>query len=437
MKNDNGQQLSLTQALDLLKSRQGKIFKTSDVNLAELERLTGITRARLRRLKKHDFKEVPYGSAGKKLSVTVLSGYTGLIDNLLKQNVTNSEVCFERLKDVGYKGGISTVKNYIASHRHLVPAKRQLVTPQGNRGRRYITGPGEAYQMDWGFVHVHDYSEIGTTQAACFAMICHHCGQRYVEFFPNAKQENLFIGMLHAFKYMGVPRYVLTDNMKSVVIKRDQEGNPVWNRDYEQFMKLVGFQTKLCKPYHPFTKGKVERLIQFVKDNFLAGRTFWNVTDLNESVLEWCSKQNSKYHRATDGIPEDCHLKKCNNVYTSLSKNAGLLPYLCPERRISFDGFVNYEGRRFGVPYYYPKKTVRINRTDRQLTIYSDDLSECLETYEVTWSKKDKFCEDQYVTEQPEEFPTTTVKTVIKQLEEKNYELNFDNFDFSVEDDDE
>ena len=38
MKNDNGQQLSLTQALDLLKSRQGKNFKTSDVNLAELER---------------------------------------------------------------------------------------------------------------------------------------------------------------------------------------------------------------------------------------------------------------------------------------------------------------------------------------------------------------------------------------------------------------
>lgn len=105
MKNDNGQQLSLTQALDLLKSRQGKKFKTEDVNLAELERLTGITRARLRRLKKHDFKEVPHGSAGKKLSVTVL--------------------------------------------------------------------------LDWGFVHVHDYSEIGTTQAACFAMICHHCGQRY------------------------------------------------------------------------------------------------------------------------------------------------------------------------------------------------------------------------------------------------------------------
>ena len=95
MKNDNGQQLSLTQTLDLLKSSQGKNFKTEDVNLAELERLTGITRARLRRLKKHDFKEVPHGSAGKKLSVTVLSGYNGLIDNLLKQRGSSkTTACF-------------------------------------------------------------------------------------------------------------------------------------------------------------------------------------------------------------------------------------------------------------------------------------------------------------------------------------------------------
>ena len=60
-------------------------------------------------------------------------------------------------------------------------------------------------------------------KVACFAMICHHCGERYIEFFPNAKQENLFIGMIHAFKRMRVPGHVLTDNMKSVVLHRDSE----------------------------------------------------------------------------------------------------------------------------------------------------------------------------------------------------------------------
>ena len=73
-------------------------------------------------------------------------------------------------------------------------------------------------------------------------------------FFPNARQENLFIGMIHAFIYMGIPENVLTDNMKSVVIGRDVEGNPLWQKDYETFMKTIGFHTKLCKCRHPFTK---------------------------------------------------------------------------------------------------------------------------------------------------------------------------------------
>ena len=62
--------------------------------------------------------------------------------------------------------------------------------------------------MDWGFVKVRDYSGL-EYPAACFAMLCYHCGMKYVEFFPNAKQENLFIGMIHAFQYMGIPKKVI------------------------------------------------------------------------------------------------------------------------------------------------------------------------------------------------------------------------------------
>ena len=108
---------------------------------------------------------------------------------------------------------------FIAAHKDLVLAPREIVSPQGNRGRRYHTGPGENYQMDWGFVKVNT-PDGGSYQCACFAMICHHCGERYIEFFPNARQENLFIGMIHAFIYMGIPENVLTDNMKRVVIGR-------------------------------------------------------------------------------------------------------------------------------------------------------------------------------------------------------------------------
>lgn len=106
--------------------------------------------------------------------------------------------------------------------------------------------------------------------------------------------------------------------------------------------------------------------------------------------------------------------------------------YLCPERRISFDGFVNYEGRRFGVPFHYKGTTARIMRKDDM--IYSADLKQLLTTHDVTWSKRDRFCADQYaVLGQPEEFSTMPVKTEISRLPESVPSLSFEKFNFDEE----
>lgn len=351
-----------------MKAAQGDSFSLQQINLAELERRTGISRGKLRRLKKNGFRDSRRSDEVRKHKITKLTGYSGIIDTLLKQGVGNSTVILKRLQESGFDGKLTIVKDYIAAHKYLLPAKRQQAAPQGNRGRRYSTDPGETYQMDWGFTDVLDYNGQ-TYRVACFAMICHHCGERYIEFFPNAKQENLFIGMIHAFQYMGIPRYVLTDNMKSVVLRRDLNGHPVWQKDYEAFMRTVRFDTKLCKPYHPFTKGKVERLVRFVKENFLADRVFYNVTDLNWQALEWCHAQNNLYHRVVDGMPQQLHDAACSKVLRELPDSKEIQFFLCPERRISFDGFVNYEGRRFGVPYSYPGRTARIMRSGDTICI--------------------------------------------------------------------
>ena len=422
----------ITQVLDELQKEQGNGFDPYKVNLAELERRTGISRSRLRTLKSKGFKTGAHGLSGRRAETTVLTGFTGVLDNLLKAGVTNSAVIFERLEDAGYTGGLTTVKKYIADHKDLVPAKRKLVENQGSRGQRYETRPGEVQQIDWGFINVSINNQVGTEfRAACFAQICHHCGAFYLEFFPNARQENLFIGLTHGFLRLGVPQYILTDNMKSIVNRRDSNGNPVWQHDYETYMKTVGFETKLCKPRHPFTKGKVERLIRYVKDNFLAGRYFWNYTDLNAAALDWCNRQNYKYHKATDCIPNNLHQIGCRKVCHDVVLSNSLNLYLCPERKISFDGFVNYEGRRFGVPYWYVDKVCRVQRYNDKIRIWADDLSQVLAVHDVTWSKKDSFCKDQYVNAQPEEKPTMQVKTFIQQMNEPDRDPGFSKFDFS------
>lgn len=428
----NGLVPIIAQAIEEMEVETGFSIPLENINLAELERRTGLSRSKLRTLQAKGFKEQPHGLKGKPKG-GILKGYTGILDSLLSQGITNSVVCLERLRQEGFTGGRTTVKDYIAAHKYLVPVRRTQTAPQGNRGRRYMTGPGEAFQMDWGFTKVLNPNGA-EYQVACFAMICHHCGQRYVEFFPNAKQENLFIGMIHAFQYMGIPQYVLTDNMKSVVVKRNLEGHPIWQKDYEAFMKAVGFQTKLCKPRHPFTKGKVERLVRFVKENFLVDRTFQNITDLNWAALNWCNTQNAVFHRALGFVPQEIHFKDCAAVLRELSIDSAIRGYLCPERRLSFDGFVSYEGIRFGVPSDYLLPTVRITRDQNSIRIFSYDFSRQLVSYPVTWSRQDQICAGQFEEiPQPEEFPTARVKTTIQQLPPMPTQLSFEKFNFDDE----
>ena len=431
-KESNDLQATISQALQEMKKEAGDSFDLNKVNLAELQRKTGITRKRLRNLKKNGFVVKQHGLSGVKKEHTVLSGYTDIIDALLRKGVTNSSAIKDRIVETGYAGGLTQVKEYIAAHKHLIPAKRQTVAPQGNRGRRYTSAPGECFQMDWGFVDVETDSG-NKYRTACFAMICHHCGKRYVEFFPNAKQENLFIGMIHGFRRMGIPTRVLTDNMKSVVTGRDSEGRPMWNNEYADFMATVGFETRLCKPRHPFTKGAVERLVKFVKDNFMAARTFGSITDLNYEAIRWCDRQDSAYHDGVFCIPNEEHEKHCQKTTSVLEMSDSICLYLCPERRISFDGFVNYEGRRFGVPYSYTGRTCRVSRQEFTLYIYTPDLKRKLVEHNVTWSRRDSFCKDQYASEQPEEFPTSPVTTVIHQNDPPNNRESFDSFNFDKE----
>lgn len=425
----NDLQEIITQAIEDIKHELGNKFDPDHINLAELERKTGLSRSKLRTLQNNGFVVKPHGRTGIKSETTVLSGFTGVVDEFLRKGVKNSEVIYPMISDLGYEGSKSTLKKYITDHKDLLPAPRQQVAPQGNRGRRYNTEPGESYQMDWGFVNVE--TDPGSSfRVACFAMICHHCGKRYIEFFPNAKQENLFIGMIHAFAFLGVPKSVLTDNMKSVVTRRDENGHPIWNHEYEDFMRVVGFRTVLCKPRHPFTKGKVERLIRFVKDNFLVGRPFSNVTELNMEALRWCSRQNGIYHKAVDCVPDEIHAYGCMNTASVLVMTEELQFYLCPERRISFDGFVNYEGRRFGVPYTYKTRTCRVRRHQFTVYIYSADLKTLLAEHDVTWSRRDSFCKDQYITRQPEEWPTAPVKVKLQQVALPEPDTGFEKFNF-------
>ena len=91
----NGFASSIAQAIEEMKAEQGDVFSLDRINLAELERRSGVSRGKLRRLKRNGFQDLPRSSKGRKHAATKLSGYTGIIDSLLRQGIKNSSVILD------------------------------------------------------------------------------------------------------------------------------------------------------------------------------------------------------------------------------------------------------------------------------------------------------------------------------------------------------
>lgn len=211
---------------------------------------------------------------------------------------------------------------------------------------------------------------------------------------------------------------------------------PIMNTAYDAFQKACGFRTRLCRPRHPYTKGKVERLIRFVKSSFTPAREFVNITDLNEQALRWCDDWNSRFHASTGITPSAVHPSE--PVRTAMGDEFlqhVFMEYLAPLRSISLDGFVCLDGRRYGVPFSYHKKKARVMRDKDQLVILDDSCSYELVRHRVDWSCHPHYCEGRFSEEAgPEELPTAKVRAYMVQVEEKLEPSPLSRFDFASTD---
>jgi transposase len=150
--------------------------------------------------------------------------------------------------------------------------------------RRYETPPGKQAQMDWGICHYQD-AQGSLHKVPTFVIILGNSRMKYVEFTSRCDLNSLHRCIVNAFAYYGgMPQEILTDNMKTVVTGREA-GKPIWNTRFADFAADIGFTPKVCRVRSPQTKGKVERLVRYVKENFLPGRRFEDLDDLNRQVV--------------------------------------------------------------------------------------------------------------------------------------------------------
>ena len=292
-----------------------------------------------------------------------LDPYTDHIDTRLSESLDNCVVLLRELRALGYNGGYTILKDYVQPRRRRRQPKATV---------RFETDPGEQAQVDWGSLVYID--EDGRKRRMwAFVMVLSWSRSIYVEFVRRADVATFMRCHVNAFEYFGgVPNRCLYDNAKVVVLGRDAAGRPEWNSRMLDFSLRVGFEMRLCRPYRAQTKGKVESGVKYVRRNLWPTVRFTDDAEMNRQGMEWCETvANERVHGTTRRRPKAL-LEEEREQMLDLPERSGLAPYLREERRVGRDGYVNWDGAWYGVPWSWAGRTVQVGTGSGMVEIWSD-----------------------------------------------------------------
>ena len=293
----------------------------------------------------------------RKRKESLLDRYKQVIDDYLAEGDYQATWIFERIKAMGYEGSYKTVQKYV---RRVRERRTRLAYI------RFETEPGYQAQVDWGEF------QFDGTKVYAFVMVLGYSRSLYVEFVKERSLETFFDCHIRAFKYFGgIPEEILYDNMKQVVIER-RGGHIRFNLEFMHFCNHYGFTSKLCPPYSPWVKGKVERPMSYIRERFCKGYEYRGLERLNRDIRAWLDNTANKRRHGTHNeiIQERLDFER---------KHLQALPpkdfdtSIKVFRKVYKDCQISYNGNRYVVPHSVVGKKVMLKIKTGLIKIYHDD----------------------------------------------------------------
>lgn len=204
---------------------------------------------------------------------------------------------------------------------------------------------------------------------SCFVMVLSYSRMLYLEFTLSQKIDAFIQAHINAFRFFGgIPKKILYDNLKSVVLFRMGE-EIGFNRHFMDFVGYYLFEPRLCRPYRGSDKGKVESGIKYVKGNFLAGREFKDLEDLEMQGIDWRDNTaNVRIHGTTHKRPVDRFKEEESKLLPLPQRDYDpIIPVpvkSSPDCRIKFDSNI------YSVPSRFTRKTLTVKATKYEVFIY-------------------------------------------------------------------
>jgi len=303
-----------------------------------------------------------------------LDPFKAAISDLIEQNPdARATVITQRLRTLGYDGGETIVRDYLRALDLQSKARRAYV--------RVESSPGERFDIDWGHFGSLLYNGAPRKLYA-FCLVEAHSRKMYLEFTHSQSFETFLRCHIHAFEtFQGCAHQCWYDNLATAVA--EHEGNLVrFNPRFLGFAREYDFVPRACHVAAAWEKGKVERAIGYVRQNFWPLRTFTDLADVNAQARRWVQEiANQRRHRETGQAPDQ-------RIQPEFLRP---VPLLAPDYRDTAEVIVHkdlrlsFDGNRYCVPPRYVGHKLTVKADSSTVTIY--DQSKEIVCYGRCWER--------------------------------------------------
>lgn len=308
-------------------------------------------------------------------------------------------VLYQYMKDnYNMPGSSSGFRRYISSidefNQYFI--NRQCVKVKSPAHSRFETLPGEQAQLDWkeSIDFTLNTGEVITINI--FVLILSYSRYRIYRLSLTKTQDILFHYMDEAFSiFGGVPKELLTDNMKTVMdAARTEYSKGKVNNKFQQFADDYGFKVYPCIAGRPNTKAKVESPMRIL-DELKAYNGDLNYDQLVKKLEDINNRENSRFHESYQCIPL-LYLNKEKDLLNSLppEKIRDQYKIITKTVKVNQSSMITYKGNQYSLPPEYIDKRLQLQVYDNQLHLYFNTK---LVAVHLVSSKKMNYLKEHYI----------------------------------------
>ena len=311
-----------------------------------------------------------------KTRTKLLDPYCAYIEEQLKHypEITGS-IIHDHLLECSPELNVSarSVREYVAIKREELGLPRMLKIRQYSEVAELPMG--FQAQVDMGEKTMRDFYGK-PVKVYIFAMVLSHSRKKFVFFQDHRFNSKEFVSAHDlAFRYFGGRTTEIVYDQDRVMSVSENAGDLILTEVFTAYSQYAGFSVHLCRGNDPESKGKIEAVIKYVKNNFLSCREYPGVSRLNSDGLSWLERTaNEKKHETTKMVPNRVFVEESKHLKPVPTLSEPTLPRTAIVRPTNV---VHFRQNRYAVPKgtYSPGRKARIEANDEKGTVTFHDFA--------------------------------------------------------------